>query len=48
MLTKKSIKIGQMIPIQQQDSMDRSRLLTDIVIASILLAFTFPFCSLLR
>jgi lipopolysaccharide/colanic/teichoic acid biosynthesis glycosyltransferase len=31
-----------MIPIQQQDSMDRSRLLTDIVIASILLAFTFP------
>jgi lipopolysaccharide/colanic/teichoic acid biosynthesis glycosyltransferase len=42
MLTKKSIKIGQMIPIQQQDSMDRSRLLTDIVIASILLAFTFP------
>ena len=33
-----------MIPnrIQQQNSMDRSRLLTDIVIASILLAFTFP------
>ena len=28
--------------IQQQNSMDRSRLLTDIVIASILLAFTFP------
>jgi lipopolysaccharide/colanic/teichoic acid biosynthesis glycosyltransferase len=28
--------------IQQQDWMDRSRLLTDIVIASILLAFTFP------
>jgi lipopolysaccharide/colanic/teichoic acid biosynthesis glycosyltransferase len=44
MLTKKLIKIGQMAPnrLQQQDSMDRSTLLTDIVIASILLAFTFP------
>src|SRR4029077_707564 len=43
MLAKKLIKLGQMTPngIQQQDSMDRSRLLTDIVIASILLAFTF-------
>ena len=44
MLTKKLIKLGQMTPngIQRQDFMDRSRLLTDIVIASILLAFTFP------
>ena len=44
MLAKKLIKPGQMTPngIQQQDSMDRSKLLTDIVIASILLAFTFP------
>ena len=44
MPTKKLIKLGQMTPnrIQQQNSTDRSRLLTDIVIASILLAFTFP------